>query len=118
MERVSLLESLLDSLKDPFVFVDTDHVIRYVNKAAKHHYDQGEALVGSSIFDCHNENSNVRILDVFEAMKKGEHERLLADDGKRRVFMRAVKNDEGEMIGYYERFEPSSGKKKGQPSTV
>ena len=118
MERISLLESLLDSLKNPLVFVETDHVIRYVNKAAKQHYDQGETLVGSSILDCHHEKSRVKILEVFEAMKNDERERLLADDGKRRVFMRAVKSDEGEMIGYYERFEPSSGKNQGQPSTL
>ena len=55
MEGVSSLESVLDRLKNPLIFVDTDHVIRYVNKAAKQDCDQGEILVGSSILNCHNE---------------------------------------------------------------
>ncbi len=37
MIDASLMAALLDSLKDPVVFVDTKHVIRYLNKAAVAH---------------------------------------------------------------------------------
>ena len=32
--NVELFEALLDSLKHPVLFVDTDHIIRFANKAA------------------------------------------------------------------------------------
>jgi hypothetical protein len=34
MTRVELLESILDSLKNPLLFADTGHVIRCMNRAA------------------------------------------------------------------------------------
>ena len=49
------LDHLLDSLKDPFVFCDTSHVIRYMNRAARERYAGKPAEIGRSIFDCHNE---------------------------------------------------------------
>jgi DUF438 domain-containing protein len=101
-----LLNAFLDSLKHPFVFVDTDHVIRYMNKAATDRYKGRPAEVGRSIFDCHNENSKRIILDVFESLKMGEDEKIIADDEHDRVFMRAVRDKEGNLVGYYERFEP------------
>ena len=45
MPDAALLTTLLDSLKDPFLFVDTNHVIRYMNKAAVAHYKEGAALM-------------------------------------------------------------------------
>jgi len=97
---------LLDSLKDPFLFVDTDHVVRYLNRAAEGHYSQGAALLETSIFDCHSEPSNVVIRQVFAAMQAGEEERLITDDDKHRIYMRAVRDEAGALIGYYERYEP------------
>ena len=106
MERLELLECLMDSLKDPFVFVDRDHIIRYINKAAVDRYRGKPAQVGRSIFDCHNEKSKQIILDVFEGFMQGENERLIADNERHREFMRAVRDKEGNLLGYYERFEP------------
>jgi PAS domain-containing protein len=34
MTDPTLLAAILDSLKDPILFADTDHIIRYMNKAA------------------------------------------------------------------------------------
>jgi hypothetical protein len=100
------MAAILDSFKDPFVFVDLDHVIRYMNKAALRHYDEGAALIGCSIFDCHNEQSGKTIHEVFDALHKGEEERLITDDEKHRIFMRAVRDANGHLVGYYERYEP------------
>jgi DUF438 domain-containing protein len=103
-----LLGVLFDSLKDPFVFVDTGHTIRYMNKAARERYRGRPAEVGRSIFDCHNENSNRTILDVFGRLKTGENEVLISDSREHRVFMRAVRDGDGNLMGYYERFEPQA----------
>lgn len=97
---------LLDSLKEPLLFVDTDHVVRYLNQAAAAHYEQGDELLGSSIFDCHNEDSNAVIREVFAAMQGGEQERRITDNDKHRIYMRAVRDDSGTLVGYYERYEP------------
>ncbi len=39
-------------------------------------------------------------------MHTSEDERLITDDEKHRIFMRAVRNDDGDVLGYYERYEP------------
>jgi DUF438 domain-containing protein len=97
--------AILDSLLDEIVFVDTDHVIRYMNPAAIQHYDEGEALLGTSIFDCHNHESNEVIREVSADMWTGLDERKITDNDKKRIFMRAVRDPAGEFIGYYERYE-------------
>ncbi|UCC32360.1 MAG: PAS domain-containing protein, partial [Phycisphaerales bacterium] len=97
---------LLDSLKDPFVFVDTDHIIRYMNKAAIADFEEGVALIGRSVLDCHNENSQRQIIEILAAMRAGEDERLITDNEKQRIFMRAVRDPNGTLLGYYERYEP------------
>lgn len=104
-ERLQLLECLMDNLKDPFVFVDTEHIIQYMNRGAVDHYGGGPAQVGRSIFDCHNEVSRQIILDVFESFGKGENERIIVDDERQRVYMRAVRDKEGNLLGYFERFQ-------------
>ena len=104
--RLRLLECLMDSLKDPFVFADTQHVIQYMNRTAIDHYKGKPAEVGRSIFDCHNEKSKQIILDVFESFQNGENEKMITDNQKYRIFMRAVRDKEGKLIGYYERYEP------------
>ena len=106
MIDASLMAALLDSFKDPVVFVDTSHVIRYMNKAAVAHYDEGAALVGRSVFDCHNANSQRQITEILAAMRTGENERLITDNEKERIFMRAVRDANGALLGYYERYEP------------
>jgi len=105
-ERLQLLECLMDNLKDPFVFVDAEHIIQYMNRGAVDHYRGKPAQVGKSIFACHNEDSKRIILDVFESFRKGENERMIVDDERQRVYMRAVRDKEGNLLGYFERFQP------------
>lgn len=95
---------LLDSLKDPFVFVDNGHVIRYMNRRAIE--DQGEELIGTSIFDCHGDSSSETIRRIHSKMLDGLEEELITDDVKHRIYMRAVRDGRGALLGYYERYEP------------
>jgi DUF438 domain-containing protein len=103
--ELELLAAFMDSLKDPFLFADTQHVTRYMNKAAMAHYDDGEALVGRSLLDCHNERSGQIIKEVLAAFEAGEDERLISQDEKRRIYMRVVRDTNGHVLGYYERYE-------------
>jgi len=101
------LDHLLDSLKDPFVFCDTTHVIRYMNQAAQKRYAGKPAEVGRSIFDCHNDESNAQIVEVADRLALGEDEVLITDDEHHRIYMRAVRDADKTLLGYYERYEPA-----------
>lgn len=103
------LRLILDALPFPVVFVDADHIIRFLNKRAKFHYYEERGyrdLVGASIFDCHNEKSKERIIAIVEKLKNHGRESFLAINEKNeRVFVTPVRDDEGQFIGYFERFE-------------
>ena len=106
MIDATLMAALLDSLRDPLLFADTDHVIRYMNTSAIEHYDEGKSLIGRSVLDCHNEQSQETIVEVLTAMHIGEEERLITDSEEQRIYMRAVRDADGQLLGYYERYEP------------
>jgi nitrogen-specific signal transduction histidine kinase len=106
MTDTQLMAAILDSLKDPVLFCDTNHIMRYMNKAAVEHYEEGENLLGRSVMDCHNERSRETIVETCALFEAGENERLISDNDKHRVYMRAVRNTEGKVVGYYERYEP------------
>jgi DUF438 domain-containing protein len=105
MTTEKLLPAILDSLRGPVLFADTDHVVRYMNRAAVEHYTGGASLLGTSLLDCHNERSNAVIRETLASFKAGEDERMISESPERRIFMRAVRDASGEVIGYYERYE-------------
>lgn len=102
----ALLNAFMDSLKDPFLFVDTNHIICYMNKTARSHFKDGTDLLNRSLLDCHNAHSRRIIIENLEAFRNGEDERLIHNTEKKRLFMRAVRDGDGQLIGYYERYEP------------
>jgi DUF438 domain-containing protein len=106
MIDATLIAAILDSLKDPILFADTGHVTRYMNKAAIAHYEGGASLIGRSLLECHNERSQALMIEILAAMHAGEDERLITDNEEHRVYMRAVRDAEGRLLGYYERYEP------------
>ena len=54
-----LFKSVLEAEREAVVLCDLEHTIVYMNPAAKERYAQrgGDALVGKSLLDCHNEKS-------------------------------------------------------------
>jgi PAS domain-containing protein len=107
----TFLAAILDSLKDPILVADTDHITRYMNRAAVAYYEEGEALIGRSLLDCHNAQSQQMMIDILAAMQdEGLEEQLITDDEKHRIFMRAVRDAGGRVLGYYERYEPPAPK--------
>ena len=106
MNQLELLNLIFDSWNDSVVFVDTNHIIRYLNAPARVHYAKWGNVLGKSIFECHNANSCQMIRNCFERLQNGELEILFADNPKHRVYMRAVRDKQGKLIGYYERYEP------------
>lgn len=102
-----MYKELLDSLVDPIVMADTDHVMVYMNKAAEKQFEKwgGKKLLGKSVFDCHNDKSCDMIREILSKMQGGLDEKMITDNEKKRVFMRAVRDETGQVIGYYERYE-------------
>lgn len=99
-------DALLNSLKNPVVFCDLNHFVRYMNTAAIRHYKSGAALLGTNVLDCHNEASQKIMLDIFAEMQNGLEEKMITDNEKYRVYMRAIRAADGTLLGYYERYEP------------
>jgi DUF438 domain-containing protein len=106
MEQPELLGLICDSLVDEVVFVDLNHIIRYVNAPGIKKYAKWGNILGKSIFDCHNPDSGKMIREMFVRLQNGENDILFSDNERHRVYVRAVRDPKGNMIGYYERFEP------------
>ena len=109
MNREEMFEAILDSIPYRIVFVDTDHIIRFLNKEARHHYydvrGYGE-LVGKSIFECHSEKSREMLIAAVEKLRNHGNEIYLGVSVyNERKCMNPVRNEKGELIGYFERFE-------------
>jgi hypothetical protein len=101
-----MLALLLDRLTDPLVYCDTDHVIRYWNAAAAAHYAGETPGVGASVLECHNAASSAQIVEIAErfAAEPELEEVLIADSARHRVWMRAVRDENGTLLGYFERY--------------
>lgn len=111
MSKLELFRALVESVVHPVLFTDCDHVIRYMNRVAIANHEEGRELLGSSLLDCHEPPAQRRILEVFARMRdEGLEEEMITDDERFRIFMRAVRDEEGGLLGYYERYEPPCGR--------
>ncbi len=102
----SVLEAILDAYAYEIVFVDLNHIVRYMNKIAKERY-KGRIEVGQTLFNCHNENSKKKIEEFLLRAKEGEDEMFQVVNPKtgEREFFVPVKDKNGSLMGYFERHE-------------
>ena len=102
-------EAILDSIDSPIVFADNDHIIRYLNKAAKVRYYEKRGysdLIGKSLFDCHNPGSKEYIKRIHDRLLAGETAIFLnVNKDQERITVVGVRGATGKLLGYYERFE-------------
>ena len=101
-----LLSNILDAYAYEIVFVDRDHIVRYMNQTARTRY-KDRVQIGHSLFHCHNENSKEKIEQFLKRADNGENEMFQLLNGKtgEREFFVPVRNNEGHVIGYFERHE-------------
>ncbi|MCR4686239.1 MAG: PAS domain-containing protein [Lachnospiraceae bacterium] len=106
-----IYKSVLEADRAAVVICDLEHIIIYMNPFAIERYAKwgGKALLGKSLLDCHNEKSRemiVKVLDWFKASKDNNiiYTSYNAKENKD-VYMIALRNDAGELIGYYEKHE-------------
>lgn len=103
----ALFKSIIDADEAPVVVCDTASVIVYMNPSAVARYHGN--LTGRSIMDCHNSASREaisRVLTWFFASPA--HNRVFTSRNEREnkdVYMIALRNETGELIGYYEKHE-------------
>lgn len=111
MELHEFFKSVIDMDTSAVVICDLSHKIVYMNPAAEERYSKrgGGRLVGKSLLDCHNKTSNERIEQVVEWFGKSpENNRVYTfynEKENKDVYMIALRNGDGELIGYYEKHE-------------
>ena len=106
-----LFKSVLEADSAPVVLCDPEHVIVYMNPAAIARYADrgGAALVGKSLLNCHNERSCALISGIVDWFRASpEHNRVYTYHNPKEnkdVYMVALRDGGGALIGYYEKHE-------------
>lgn len=104
-------KSVVEQDECPVVLCTLEHEIIYMNPAAKKRYAKngGEKLVGASLLNCHNERSCEmirRVLEWFgESVENNKIYTFRNEKENKDVYMVALRDDEGKLIGYYEKHE-------------
>lgn len=107
------IKSVVDMDEMPVVICNMEHTIIYMNPSAIRRYKKygGGNLIGQSIFDCHNEQSVEKIRMVTEWFKESSNNNkvfaynIQKDGEDRDVYIIALRNELGELLGYYEKHE-------------
>lgn len=111
MDNYLLFKSVMEQDRAPVVICDLSHTIVYMNPAAVKNYEKrgGEALLGQSIFDCHNEKACEMINKVVDWFKRDKNNNIVYTFKNvklnKDVYMVALRDEEGNLIGYYEKHE-------------
>lgn len=111
MNLLPFFKAVLDEDKAPVVICDLQHTIVYMNPVACERYaDEGGAdLLGKSLLDCHNTKSNEMINRVIGWFREdiGNNRIFTFRNQKENkdVYMVALRDESGDLIGYYEKHE-------------
>lgn len=110
MDELTIYKGILNSYPYSIVFVDSNFTIRYMNRYAQYYYYQERGysnLIGKCLFDCHDfAASRQRIEKGFEKMKSDGKEMFVGVSARnQRIYMQPVRDEEGNLIGFFERFE-------------
>ena len=110
MNEMDIMESILDSIEYPIIFVDTNCTIKYLNKRAQDEYyvrRKIKNLIGKELFHCHPPQAKETLRKAFKDLaESGEDELYLYESHKvnSKLYLRAVRNKDGELIGFYQRY--------------
>ena len=111
MELTLFFKSMIDEDKAAVVICDTEHKIIYMNPAACENYSKwgGAELLGKNLLECHNSRSQEmihKVVEWFQADKS--HNRIYTyynEKQNKDVYMIALRDEQGALIGYYEKHE-------------
>ena len=111
MELNLFFKSIIDQDLCPIVVCDTKHTIIYMNPAAVSNYEKrgGFSLVGKSLLACHNPNSAFKISEVLHWFNDSKGNNMIHtfydEKDNKDGYMVALRDNEGALIGYYEKHE-------------
>lgn len=111
MELSAFFKSVIDNDDASIVLCDLNHTIIYMNPAAIRNYAKrgGASLVGRSLLDCHSLHSQELIKRTVAWFAESEaHSRIFEfhnEKDNRDVYTVALRDDAGQLIGYYEKHE-------------
>ena len=107
MDTNIFFKSLIDSDTAPVVICDLEHTVVYMNPASIARYRAD--ITGKCIKSCHNEDSNSKIDKVvawFADIKDNNIVYTSRNDKENKdVYMVALRDSTGGLIGYYEKHE-------------
>ncbi len=107
MDVSKFFKSIIDQDAAPIVVCDLEHTVVYMNPASikRYHVD----LTGKSLKACHNADSNAKIDRVVTHFSESKENNIVYtsrnDKENKDVYMVALRDDNGELIGYYEKHE-------------
>ena len=111
MDLSNYFKSIIDQDQCSVVICNLEHGIIYMNPAAVERYGKrgGAGIVGQSIFACHNRQSEELIRQVVDWFAESTaHNRIYTfhnEKENRDVYMIALRDEAGTLIGYYEKHE-------------
>ena len=111
MDLFPFIKSVLEQDRSAVVLCDLSHAIVYMNPAAGERYAKygGLALLGKSLLDCHSPKANEMIKKVVAWFGESQAHNLIYthynEKENKDVYMVALRNDDSELIGYYEKHE-------------
>lgn len=104
---LELFKSILGQDTAPVVVCDLQSTVVYMNPVAikRYHTD----LTGKNLKNCHPAAANEKIDTVLDWFKKSKDHNIVYtfrnEKENKDVYMVALRNDAGELIGYYEKHE-------------
>ncbi len=104
-------KSIVDMDCCAVVICDLSHEIIYMNPAAcaRNAKGGGAELVGQSLLDCHNAASREMIRKVLDWFRESVAHNIIYTSRNEKenkdVYMVALRDGEGQLIGYYEKHE-------------
>ena len=106
-----MMKSVLEQDRAAVVLCDLEDTIVYMNPAAKENYRKynGGELVGRNLLNCHNPRSGEMIHKVVAWFAADPSHNLVHtffnEKQQKDVYMVALRDEEGKLIGYYEKHE-------------
>ena len=109
MDISPFIKSVLEQDRAAVVICNLEHMIIYMNPAAVKRYAKHGNILGKSLLDCHNERSNEMIKRIVEWFSEDKSHNIVYtfynEKENKDVYMVALRDDDGELIGYYEKHE-------------
>ena len=111
MDLSPFFKSVLEQDRSAVVLCNLEHTVVYMNPAAVDRYAKygGMALVGKSLLNCHTTHANEMIKKVVAWFRESKAHNLIYifrnEKENKDVYMVALRDEAGKLIGYYEKHE-------------